>query len=166
MSPDDIAARLAALEARAPGRDDPPEPPVRGRRRLATPLALAGVLVLVVVASAAAGGAIVARIEARGAPGVENPGQPLEGAKLECMSPSAAAAYLARHGFTQVVWQVETGIVGIRAGASGASVQQATAPDHGYVVPGSILSDGKLYMIVDQRTGATGGGACPDLPMP
>ncbi len=79
------------------------------------------------------------------------------------MSPPEAAAYLTAHGFTDVVWQVESGVAGKK---SGASVQQATPPDHGYVVPASILSDGRLYMIVDQRTGATGGGACPDLLMP
>jgi hypothetical protein len=74
-----------------------------------------------------------------------------------------AAEFLAERGFTDVVWQVESGVAGEK---SGQSVQQATPPDHGYVVPGAILSDGKLYMIVDQRSGATGGGACPDLPMP
>jgi hypothetical protein len=162
MSSDDIDTRLAALEARAPGRDDPPELSRRRSRRLATPLALAGVLVLLVGASAAAGGAIVATL-VQAAPGVQNPGQPLEGATLECMSPPQAAAYLAEHGFTNVVWQVESGVAGEK---SGSSVQQAAPPDHGFVVPGSILSDGKLYMIVDQRTGATGSGACPDLPMP
>ena len=73
------------------------------------------------------------------------------------MTPPEAAAYLSGHGFTDVVWQVESGT----AGKIGRTVQQATPPDHGYVVPGAILSDGKLYMIVDQRTGATGGGACP-----
>ena len=61
------------------------------------------------------------------------------------------------------MWQVESGVAGEK---TGRSIQQATPPDHGYVVPAAILSDGKLYMIVDQRTGATGGGACPDLPMP
>jgi hypothetical protein len=168
MSPDDIDTRLAALEARAPGRDDPPAlaRPSR-RRRFSTPLVLASALVLVAVASAAAGGAIVATL-VESAPGVQNPGQPLEGANLECMSPPDAAAYLAEHGFTDVVWQVETGVSGEKSGSSGSgsSVQVATPPDHGYVVPGAILSDGKLYMIVDQRTGGTGGGACPDLPMP
>lgn len=163
MSPDDIDTRLAALEARAPGRDDPPELPRSGRRgRFATPLVLAPVLVLELVASAAAGGAIVATI-VQGYPGVQNPGQPLEGANLECMAPPEAAAYLAGHGFTDVVWQVESGDI---EGKSGSSVQMATPPDHGYVIPAAILSDGKLHMIVDQRAGATGGGACPDLPMP
>lgn len=166
MSPDGVDTRLAALEARAPGRDDPPALSRSGpRRTFATPMALAAVLVLAVVASATAGGAVVATLS-RSAPGVQSPGQPLEGAKLECMPPPEAAAYLAEHGFTDVVWQVETGIVGFRPGAAGTSVQKSSPPDHGYVVPGSFLSDGKLYMIVDQREGATGGGACPDLPMP
>ncbi|HYN48722.1 MAG TPA: hypothetical protein VER83_07625 [Candidatus Nanopelagicales bacterium] len=163
MDPNDLDTRLAALEARAPGRDDPPELP-RTRRRglLATPLVLAPVLLLALVASAAAGGAVVATL-VQSFPGVQNPGQPLEGANLECMSPPRAAAFLAERGFIDVVWQVETGDI---EGKSGSTVQVATPPDHGYVIPGAILSDGKLYMVVDQRTGATGGGACPDLPMP
>lgn len=163
MHPDDLVTRLAALEARAPGRDDPPDlPRSRRRGRLATPLVLAPLLVLAIVASAAAGGAVVATL-VQSYEGVQNPGQPLQGANLECMSPPAAATYLAERGYTDVVWQVESGVAGEK---SGRSVQQATPPDHGYVVPGAILSDGKLYMIVDQRAGATGGGACPDLPMP
>ncbi len=163
MDPSDLDSRLTALEARAPGRDDPPElPRSRRRGRLATPLVLAPVLLLALVASAAAGGAVVATL-VQSFPGVQNPGEPLEGANLECLSPPEAAAYLAAHALTDVVWQVETGDIG---GKSGSTVQVATPPDHGYVVPGAILSDGKLYMIVDQRTGATGGGACPDLPMP
>ncbi|MFH1475021.1 MAG: hypothetical protein ABIG85_04100 [Chloroflexota bacterium] len=169
MSPDDLDTRLAALEARAPGRDDPPDVPRSERRgRLATPLVLAPVLVLAMVASAAAGGAVVATLVqgspgVQSYPGVQNPGQPLEGANLECMSPPEAAAYLADHGFAAVVWQVESGVAGEK---TGRSVQQPTPPDRGYVIPGAILSDGTLYMIIDQRTGATGGGACPDLPMP
>ena len=163
MHPDDLDTRLAALEARAPGRDDPPElPSARRGGRFAAPLVLAPLLVLALVASAAAGGAVVATL-VQSSEGVQNPGQPLEGANLECLSPPRAAALLAERGFTDVVWQVESGVAGEK---SGRSVQQATPPDHGYVVPGAILSDGKLYMIVDQRTGATGGGACPDLRMP
>jgi hypothetical protein len=163
MSPDDIATRLAALEERVPAPADPPDLPRRGRRgRLATPMALAALLIVGAVASAAAGGAVVATL-VHAYPGVQNPGQPLEGARLECMTPPQAGAYLTAHGFTNVVWQVESGVAGQK---SGASVQQAAPPAHGYVVPGSILSDGKLYMIVDQRTGATGSGACVDQPMP
>jgi len=33
-------------------------------------------------------------------------------------------------------------------------------------VPGSVLDDGSVIMVVDQRIDATAGGACPDLPMP
>jgi hypothetical protein len=98
----------------------------------------------------------------RAAPGVENPGQPLAGANLECMTPPGAAAYLSARGYTNVVWQVESGD---SSGKAGGSVQQRTAPAHGYVVPGSIV-DGTLLMVVDQRDGATGTGACPNLPMP
>lgn len=163
MHADDLDTRLAALEARAPGRDDPPELP-RARRgsRFAAPLVLAPLLVLALVASAAAGGAVVATL-VQSSEGVQNPGQPLEGANLECKSPPEAAAYLAERGFSDVVWQVESGVAGEK---TGRSVQQATPPDHGYVVPGAILSDGRLYMIVDQREGATGSGACFDMRMP
>jgi len=162
MHPDDLDTRLAALEARAPGRDDPPELP-RARRggRIAVPLALAPLLVLGLVASAAAGAVVATLVQSH--EGAQNPGQPLEGANLECKSPREAAAYLAERGFTDVVWQVESGVAGEK---SSRSVQQATPPEHGYVVPGAILSDGKLYMIVDQRGGATGSGACFDMQMP
>jgi len=163
MQPDDIDSRLAALEARAPVAVDPPALSRGARRgRLVTPAVLAAVLVLAMVASAAAGGAVVSTL-VQSAPGVQNPGQPLEGAKLECMTPPGAAAYLAERDFTDVVWQVESGVAGEK---SGTSVQQPSPPEHGYVVPGAILSDGRLYMIIDQREGATGGGACPDLQMP
>ena len=163
MAPDDIDARLAALEAAAPVETGPPALARPGRGSLViTPVALAALLVLVVVGSAAAGGAIVAGL-VQAAPGVQNPGEPLAGSEMECMSPPEAAAFLAERGFTDVVWQVESGVAGTKLGRS---VQQATPPEHGYVVPGAILSDGSLYMIVDQRAGATGGGACPDLRMP
>jgi hypothetical protein len=162
MTHHDLDSRLAALEAAAPVDAAPPLLPVAGRRRVITPMALAGLLVLAMVGSAAAGGAVVAGL-VNAHEGVQNPGQPLEGAKMECMSPIEAAAFLAGRGFTDIVWQVESGTAGTK---TGRSVQQATPPGHGYVVPGAILSDGRLYMIVDQRRGATGGGACPDLPMP
>ena len=163
MTPDDIDSRLAVLEASAPVDAGPPTLVPAGRRRLTlAPVPLAGLLVLAMVGSAAAGGAIVAGL-VNAYEGVQNRGQPLEGAKMECMSPPEAAAFLAGRGFTDVVWQVESGTAGTK---TGRSVQQAAPPDHGYVVPGAILSDGRLYMIVDQRSGATGGGACPDLPMP
>jgi hypothetical protein len=160
LTPEPLEARLAALEAHVPAAVAPPSL-VRtaspGRRT--APVLLAGILVLAVTATAAAAGVL----NAIGHEGVENPGQPLAGAKLECMTPPAAAAYLTDRGFTKVVWQVESGDASGKAGNT--SVQQATPPSHGYVVPGSIV-DGTLYIVVDQRVGAIGSGACPSLPMP
>jgi hypothetical protein len=159
----DLDSRLSALASRAPGRDDPPD--LRGRRRgrFAIPLALAPILVLATVATVAAGAAVVGNLVGQ-AEGIENPGQPLAGARMECMTPLQAAAFLAAHGYTDVVWQVETGDASTKAGAR--SVQQATPPQHGYVVPGAVVGDGRLHMVVDQRVGATGVGACYGMPMP
>jgi hypothetical protein len=169
MTTTDLETRLAALEARAPGGHGPsPLPSSQGgsgaRRRggLFAPIAIAPILVLVLAATAAAGGAIVSGL-VQGFEGVENPGQPLHGADLECMSPPEAATYLAEHGFTDVVWQVETGSTGK---GDGSTTNRSAPPQHGYVIPGAILSDGQLHMIVDQREGATGVGACYGDPMP
>ncbi len=163
----ELDARLSALEARAPGAAAPPDL-VAGRRRgrFAAPMALASVLVLAVVATAA--GAVVVRTMAEGREGIQNPGQPLAGATMECMTPPAAAAFLAAHGFPNVVWQVESGEVLNAAGGKGPSstVNQSRPPEHGFVIPGAILSDGQVHMVVDQRTGATGVGACFGQPMP
>ncbi len=163
----DIDARLVALAARAPGRDDPPSlVQDRRRGRFAAPLALGSILVLGVVATAA--GTVIVQTMAEGRPGIENPGQPLAGANMECMTPPSAAAFLAAHGYRDVVWQVETGQVTDSAGGKGPSstADQATPPEHGYVIPASVAGDGKLYMVVDQRVGATGVGACFGKPMP
>ncbi len=162
----ELEERLAALEARAPANGGPPTLHAgRRRSRLAVALTAAPLLLLAVVATAA--GAVVATNLAKGHEGIQNPGQPLAGAHMECMTPPEAAAFLAAHGYRDVVWQVESGELsnGGQKGAS-ASVQQASPPEHGYVVPGSILDDGRLHMVVDQRRGATGSGACPDRPMP
>jgi hypothetical protein len=167
MTPTDLETRLAAMEARVPSGHEPPSLPSRRadrRGRLFAPVAIAPGLVLALAATAVAGGAVIGGIAAQGRPGAENPGQPLAGANLECMSPPAAAAYLNEHGFTNVVWQVETGSAAEQG--TGSSTQQATPPDHGYVVPGTFLGDGLLIMIVDQREGATGVGACFGAPMP
>jgi hypothetical protein len=159
----EIDDRLGAMVERAPGRDDPPRLTATGRRRrLGLSLATAPILVLAFVATATAG-VLVARNLARGQEGIENPGQPLAGATMECMSPPEAARFLAGRGFTRVVWQVETGDVATKTG--GGSVQQAVAPAHGYVVPGALI-DGTVYMVVDQRVGATAVGACFGMPMP
>ena len=159
--------RLTALVARTPGRDDPPPLPARGRRgRWALPLALASVLAAAVVATAA--GAVVVRNLVAEHEGIENPGQPLAGATMECMTPPEAAAYLAAHGFDKVIWQVESGTMIAPDGGKGTSRTQSgpTPPEHGYVVPGSLHEDGTVYMIADQREGATGVGACFGAPMP
>jgi hypothetical protein len=160
MSSTDLHTRLAAMEARVPSAAPPS---VRHERRLrrAFPFALGPTLALITAATVIAGGAAVVQL-VREAPGVENPGQPLAGAALECMSPPEAADYLAAHGFVNVVWQVETGDASRK---NGTSTQRATPPEHGYVVPGAIV-DGQLLMVIDQRTGATGTGACHDEPMP
>ncbi len=159
----DLETRLAALEARAPGRDDPPAlPRPRRRSRFGVSLAMAPVLVLAVVATAVSAG-IVATNLARGHEGIQNPGQPLAGAQMECMTPPEAAAFLAAHGFTDVVWQVESGD---SKGPSHLTVLQSTPPEHGYVIPGAILDDGKLHMVIDQQRGASGVGECYGMPMP
>jgi hypothetical protein len=167
MNETDLESRLAALEARAPGGSEPPALVVgsrRGRRSLLTGFATAPVALLLVASTALAGGVVIGGLVAQAHPGAENPGQPLAGAGLECMTPRQAAEYLAAHGFTQVVWQVESSGTGGKG--SDTSTQVAAPPEHGYVVPGAILGDGQLIMIIDQRAGATGVGACHGEPMP
>ena len=119
-------------------------------------------LLLGVVATATAAVVVVNNL-AQGHEGVENPGQPLAGAEMECMTPPQAAAFLAAHGYTDVVWQVETGNVFVKGAER--TVLQSTPPEHGYVVPASII-DGRLQMIVDQRVGVHGVGRCYGMPMP
>ena len=114
------------------------------------------------VATVAASAAVVANL-AHGYPGIENPGQPLAGAHMECMTPPQAAAFLSAHGFTDVVWQVESGGA---AKGPGSPSPSRPPPEHGYVVPGSVLDDGRLHMVVDQREGATGVRGLLGAPMP
>jgi len=164
----DLSNRLAALEGRAPASAEPPALPVRRRRgRFAISMAMAPALVLALVATTAAG-AVVAVNLAQGHPGIQNPGQPMAGVHMECMTPPEAAAALAAHGFTNVVWQVEGGDPNAKLNGQAAttSVQQATPPEHGYVIPGSVLDDGTVIMVIDQRVGATGVGDCFGKPMP
>jgi hypothetical protein len=165
----DVSTRLAALEARAPGDAAPPVLPGRRRRgRLAVPMAMAPVLVLAVVASAAAGAIVVSNL-VKGYPGIQNPGQPLAGAHMECMTPPEAAAFLAARGFTSVDWQVEAGdpnAKGVDGQDATTSVHQPSPPEHGFVVPGSLLDDGSVIMVIDQRVGTTGVGDCYGKPMP
>ena len=129
-------------------------------------MAMAPVLALAVVATTAAGAVIVSNL-VKGYPGIQNDGQPLAGAHMECMTPPEAAAFLAAHGFTNVDWQVESGLPVLPQGGKGTTtVHQSTPPEHGYVVPGSLLDDGQVIMVVDQRGDATGVGACFGQPMP
>ncbi len=165
MTNDELDRRLAALEARAPAIGQAPalSPARTHRPRRSASLALvAGGLTLLVGASAVAGTAVLQGLQAKGYPGVENRGQPLHGTQLECMSPPDAERFLARKGFDDVLWQVESGKD--KDGRS-ISTQQRSAPAHGYVVPGSII-DGTLYMVVDQRADASGVGDCVDMRMP
>ena len=162
----DLSTRLVALEARAPGTALPPALPARRRRRFAVSMGMAPVLVLALVATTA--GAVVVVNLAQAHPGIQNPGQPMAGVHMECMTPPDAAAALAAHGFTNVVWQIESGDPSrkIDGQAATTSVKQAVPPAHGYVIPGSVLDDGSVIMIVDQRVGATGVGDCFGQPMP
>ncbi len=164
----DLSSRLAALEAHAPASAAPPALPGRRRRgRFAISMAMAPVLVLAIVATTAASAFVVANL-AQEHEGIQNPGQPLAGAHMECMSPPEAATFLAAHGFGKVDWQVESGTAVAPDGGKGSSttVHQATPPAHGYVIPGSLLDDGTVIMVADQRSGATGVGDCFAQPMP
>jgi hypothetical protein len=164
----DLTSRLAALEARAPAKANPPVLPARRRRgRFAAAIAMAPVLVLAVVATSA-GAAVVVSGLVRGYPGIQNPGQPMAGVHMECMSPPEAAAALAAHGFIRVVWQVEGGDPNTKINGQDAttSVQQTVPPEHGFVIPGSLQDDGSVIMVIDQRVGATGVGDCYGSPMP
>src|SRR6476659_1301971 len=139
----DLSSRLGALEAHAPATGMPPALPGRRRRgRFAMSMAMASVLVLAAVATATAGAVVVANL-AEGHPGIQNPGQPLAGAHMECMSPPEADAFLAAHGFANVDWQVETGSATAPDGGKGSSTtaHQSMPPAHGYVIPGSVLDD-------------------------
>ena len=104
-------------------------------------MAMAPALILALVATTAAGAVVITRM-AEGYPGIENPGQPLAGAAMECMTPPEAAAFLAAHGYATVDWQVESGTVLTPDGGKGSStsVHVSTPPAHGYVIPGSLLA--------------------------
>lgn len=153
--------RLTEMESRVPV-STPPALPVARRHHLSLSLASAAVLVMAFAATAVAGAVVVSSLTVHSYPGIENAGQPLAGARMECMTPPQAAAFLAEHGYADVVWQVETGT----SKAGGSTTTVATPPEHGYVVPGAVLDDGKLHMVVDQRTGTQPAGVCGAMPMP
>jgi hypothetical protein len=146
--------RLVAMESRLETAA-PPEIRSRAGRRFALSFAVAPLLILVLAGTAVAGAAIVSGA-VRGYEGVENPGQPLYGAQLECMTPPQAAAYIAAHGITKVQWQVEQDdpAANTTERLGSRTVFQATAPETGVVVAGAIVDDGTLDMLVDQHKGA------------
>ena len=164
----DLSTRLAALEARVPAAAPPPTLPSRRRRgRFAVPIAMAPVLVLALVATTT--GAILVSNAVKGHEGIQNPGQPLAGAHMECMTPPEAGAFLAAHGFRNVDWQVEAGDPNAKTAdgnVATTSVHQPVPPEHGFVFPGSLLDDGSVIMVVDQRVGTTGAGDCYGAPTP
>lgn len=155
---DEIRNRLVAMESRLETAT-PPSLRTRKSRHFALSFATAPLLILVLAGTAVAGAVVLGQVQ--GAPGVENPGQPLAGAQLECMTPPQAQAYLTAHGFTAVVWQVEKDApaLGGSGKAGSTSIQQSFAPQTGIVVPGSII-DEKLYMVIDQRQSALTSGNC------
>jgi len=154
----ELGDRLAALESRVDAVAAPELQPRRSRR-MALSFVAAPLLILAVAGTAVAGIAIAN--QAHGAPGVENPGQPLYGARMECMTPPQAAAYISAHGITKVTWQVESDAPAqpgsVKPGST--TVIQTAAPETGVVVPGAIV-DGTLLMVVDQRQGAPLSGVC------
>ncbi len=144
-----VVRRIAAFEASGQWATPPEVPQTRGRR--VWPIVLGPALAFAIVGSAV--GAVLVTDLVLPHASVEDPGQPLAGAQLECMSPLEARHFLEGRGFADVVWQVERD--------TGQTVDSgSTLSDVGYVIPGSILSDGRLHMIVDARTGATPVGAC------
>ena len=123
-------------------------------------MAMAPVFVLAVVATAAAGAFVARQLAAEGYPGIENPGQPLAGASMECMTPPEAAAFLAAHGYA------DGRLAGRDRDGPGARRRQglelerprddATGPRLRH--PGSLLPDGTVIMVVDQRDRRDRGG--------
>ena len=162
-SHDDLELRLTRIVGQLPIVGEPPV--YRGPRHRRV-WGLSSAFALVILLASAVGVVAFPRIVGtlvQGYPGIENPGQPLANAGLECMSPPEAAQYLAAHGFSSVVWEVQSGDPARR---TDVSTIQSVPPAHGYVVPGAVLNDGKLHMIVDERVGATGVGKCAQMSMP
>ncbi|MGA3031522.1 MAG: hypothetical protein ABSE58_12455 [Candidatus Limnocylindrales bacterium] len=159
----DLGLRLTRIVEQLPIVGEPPAYRRPRHRRVA---GLSATSALVILVASAVGVLAIPRVVETlvvGHPGIENPGQPLANAGLECMSPPEAAQYLAAHGFTTVVWEVQSGNLSQN---TDVSTIQSAPPAHGYVVPGAVLEDGKLHMIVDERVGATGIGKCAQMSMP
>jgi hypothetical protein len=144
MTHDDLDTRLAAAERHVAVEAAPPALPARGRRgRRSLPLVAAPILVLAFAAVVVAGTGLQA-IFLKGSVDTS-----LADAGLECMTPPQAAAWLADHGYKQVVWDSVTAPGGVRvvgkADASGAPASEgrpiAVPNDHSGVL-GPTATDG------------------------
>jgi hypothetical protein len=153
-----LDVRLGCLEARIPGAFAPNVEPKRRPVRLAGRSAVAASLLLLATVATTAAIAVVVSGGVRGWEGIENQGQPLYGANLECMTPKQAEAYLVSHGYRDIVWQ-------IKSDDPSQPLQVSTAPDHGYVIPAGVI-DGVMYVGIDQRASGHAVGACYGMPMP
>jgi hypothetical protein len=165
-SPDsdvDLELRLSRIVDQLPIVGEPPAFLGHRQRRIAGLSVTSALALLLISAVGVAAISTVVGTLVIGHPGIENPGEALSSAGLECMSPPEAAQYLAAHGFSSVVWEVQSGDL---AQNTDVSTVQSAPPAHGYVVPGAVLEDGRLHMIVDQRVGATGTGKCAHMSMP
>jgi hypothetical protein len=159
----DLGLRLARIVEQLPTVGQPPAYRGPRRRRLAGLSATSALVLLLASVAGVVAVPIVVGTLVYGHPGIENPGEALANAGLECMSPPAAAQYLAAHGFSTVIWEVQSGNPTQR---TDVTTIQSAPPAHGYVVPGAVLEDGKLHVIVDERVGATGTGKCSQMTMP
>jgi hypothetical protein len=144
MTHDDLDTRLAAAERHVAVEAAPPALPARGRRgRRSLPLVAAPILVLAFAAVVVAGTGLQA-IFLKGSVDTS-----LADAGLECMTPPQAAAWLADHGYKQVVWDSVTAPGGVavegKADGSGAQPPQGNpipVPNDGTGVTGPTVTGG------------------------
>jgi hypothetical protein len=191
MTHDDIDTRLAAIEGRVPVEAGPPEvAPAAARRRRRSTLALvaAPILVLAVGATALAGAEVIRIVTTTGSSALDVD-DAIATAGLECMTPPEAAAWLAAHGYDDVVWDTSAGHGTIDAGPAASALpvldpdgslppaasntpgegpglvppgvtRTTTPPPDGIVWPGPMM-DGTLLMFVDATPGAERPATCP-----
>lgn len=144
MTRDDLDTRLAAMEQHVPVEAAPPALPARRRRgRGSLPLVAAPVLVLAFAAVVVAGTGLQAIF-------LQGPAdETIASAGLDCMTPPQAAAWLAEHGYQQVVWDsvVAPGGVAVvgEADGSGAPAPEGSpvaVPDDGTGITSPTVTGG------------------------
>ena len=124
--------------------------------------------VLAIVATTAAGAAVIGRL-AEGYPGHPEP-RPAAGRRDDGVHdarrrpPRSWPPWLQRRRLAGRDRDRSRRPTAARARARPST--SADPPAHGYVIPGSLLPDGQVIMVVDQRVGATGVGDCFGDPMP